>query len=269
MSPFPAVQVAQALAVSQDVELGDSPVADRDTEHRQDPPIRRGHHPGLPLTIAGRRTAPDGANCIACSATAGAPRIKRDGPSGPSPASARSTTSGSSTARRRRSRRPGQLPGTRSTIRRCRTGSLSDAGACPQPASRPAGQLLGRRRGPADDLSDLARTARRTGRATQRRAARRVSACPARQGAPSPRSRRARRPVRDRRVAYTPGREHGRRAAPRAGRRASGACPGRSAPRPWSASHARFSHLVVGSRASRSHASCTASSASASEPSIR
>ena len=173
------------------------------------------------------------------------------------PRSTRITTSGSSTATRRPSRRRGRRR-ERVDAARWRARSTSGSGGAPGRAAGPGWRAGARPRASGRRAARSRRTARRTRRAARTPAARPV-ACRARRAArarPSPRSALALRAVASRSA---------RAGAPErllAARGASAACRGRCGRRPWSATPRRLSTSEVSARLSRSHVSCTASSAS-------
>ena len=134
------------------------------------------------------------------------------------------------------------------------------------PSPSPAGQLTGGGRRAVDDRARCPRTAPRRGRGARRRDARKGRACRARAAEPGPVCRRGPPLPRDRRARTRVRRRH---------RRLQGGSGGSGAPRgtpgtgPWSASRpgCRCSRGPI--RLRRTQVSCTASSASVREPSMR
>ena len=123
----------------------------------------------------------------------------------------------------------------------------------------------------ADDRRDLVEWHARTCRGERTRDAPRAPAFRGRRAARARPNRRAAFPARRRPPprAARPVPAPSDRSAPRAAPYASAACPDRRAPPPSSASRRGSRRRSVSARLSLSHASCTASSASLSEPSIR
>ena len=243
---------------------------DREGHHRNRPAVRSPRRrPAAPLTSAGRTNGASAANVMARPATVAAPRtdvaLSR-------PRRRRRAARRRGRARRpgRRSRRRGRRRRTRRRRARCSARSASGAARRPGRGGGRGWRAAGRRRASGRPLARSRRTARRTGRAGRRPAVRRASV--------SSTTSRAR-PTASARSTWCSGSTASARSTIGSGTWTSSGSSRRVAAR---AQHveadagddggqpaAEVLDSSVSARLRRSQASCTASSASLSEPSIR